>query len=286
MRNNLLIAMIICLCVVLTACNNTSQPETANETKQLEVTTENSDKREKLEEEPTPDDKQPEAEDIEDKPEKEETEKTTEKEPVKTEESKNETTKEITPTNQKPATKKQADPIKETKTKKHTDNNAAKTEEQQKNEAKQKAAEEKKAKEVKQAEEAKEAEEENYNNQSVFDKVIHLTNIERKNTGVAALEKEPDLMKSAQAKSVDMRTNESMDHDSPRYGGITGILNHFGISYSMAAENIGQGHSSPEAIVEAWMNSSGHQANILNPNYTHIGVGYDSGFWTQQFIKK
>ena len=55
-----------------------------------------------------------------------------------------------------------------------------------------------------------------------------------------------------------------------------------------AGENIAKGYATPQAVVNGWMNSSGHRANILNASYTHIGVGYVAGgnYWTQMFISK
>lgn len=66
------------------------------------------------------------------------------------------------------------------------------------------------------------------------------------------------------------------------------MMKKFGISYKSAGENIAQGQRTPEEVVQAWMNSAGHRANILNSGFTHIGVGYvESGnYWTQQFITK
>ena len=66
------------------------------------------------------------------------------------------------------------------------------------------------------------------------------------------------------------------------------MMKKFGISYTSAGENIAQGQRTPEEVVQAWMNSAGHRANILNNGFTHIGVGYvESGnYWTQQFITK
>jgi len=60
----------------------------------------------------------------------------------------------------------------------------------------------------------------------------------------------------------------------------------FGLRYRYAGENIAYGQRTPQAVVNAWMNSSGHRANILNANYTQIGVGYvaDGNYWTQMFI--
>ena len=85
-----------------------------------------------------------------------------------------------------------------------------------------------------------------------------------------------------------MRVNKYFDHTSPTYGSPFDMLKKFGISYKSAGENIAQGYSTPEAVVNGWMNSSGHRANILNASFTHMGVGYDANghYWTQMFIGK
>ncbi|GAA3328549.1 hypothetical protein GCM10020331_072940 [Ectobacillus funiculus] len=66
------------------------------------------------------------------------------------------------------------------------------------------------------------------------------------------------------------------------------MMRSFGISYSYAGENIAKGQRSADEVVTAWMNSPGHRANILNGNYTHIGIGHTSSqdYWTQMFIGK
>ena len=66
------------------------------------------------------------------------------------------------------------------------------------------------------------------------------------------------------------------------------MMRAFGISYKTAGENIARGYQTPVAVVNAWMSSPGHRANILNSTYTHIGVGYVSSgsYWTQIFISK
>lgn len=56
-----------------------------------------------------------------------------------------------------------------------------------------------------------------------------------------------------------------------------------GIRYGWAAENIAMRYPSPQAVVEGWMNSPGHRANILNEHLTTLGVGYYEGYWTQCF---
>ena len=66
------------------------------------------------------------------------------------------------------------------------------------------------------------------------------------------------------------------------------MIKNFGISYKSAAENIAKGQRTPQAVLNAWMNSSGHRANILNASYTKIGVGYvqSGNLWTQMFIRQ
>lgn len=95
-------------------------------------------------------------------------------------------------------------------------------------------------------------------------------------------------MASAHAKSADMAKNNYFSHTSPTYGSPFDQMKAAGISYRSAGENIAQGQQTPEQVVQAWMNSEGHRANILNSSFTHIGVGYvaDGNYWTQQFIQK
>lgn len=66
------------------------------------------------------------------------------------------------------------------------------------------------------------------------------------------------------------------------------MMKQFGVDYRTAGENIAKGQRTPQQVVNAWMNSEGHRANILNGNFTHIGVGYveQGNHWTQQFIEK
>src|SRR5690625_1072801 len=124
-------------------------------------------------------------------------------------------------------------------------------------------------------------------NNSFANRVIDLTNAERKKAGLNPLKKHHQLMKSAQAYSVDMYERGVMDHNgSKKYGDFPGVINAYVSSYRSIAENIAQGHPTPEAVVTGWMNSPGHRGNILNPNFTHIGVGYVSPehYWTQHFL--
>ncbi|WP_163583253.1 CAP domain-containing protein [Gracilibacillus saliphilus] len=118
--------------------------------------------------------------------------------------------------------------------------------------------------------------------------VVALTNEERQKQGLPALEIDAELSKVAKQKSEDMATNGYFSHNSPTYGSPFDMIQQAGIDYRTAGENIAKGQQTPEEVVNAWMNSEGHRANILNENFTHIGVGYveQGNHWTQQFIGK
>jgi uncharacterized YkwD family protein len=119
-------------------------------------------------------------------------------------------------------------------------------------------------------------------------KVVELTNVERAKQGLPALKIDTALSKVARIKSQDMKDRGYFSHTSPTYGSPFDMMKQFGISYSTAGENIAQGQRTPEEVVNAWMNSPGHRANIMNANFTHIGVGYvaSGNYWTQMFIGK
>jgi len=116
--------------------------------------------------------------------------------------------------------------------------------------------------------------------------VVTLVNDIRAQYGLSALAINQDLCQVARYKSQDMAEKRYFSHESPTYGSPFQMMQSFGISYRTAGENIAYGQQTPQAVVDAWMNSSGHRANILNSSYTQIGVGfYASGYyWTQMFI--
>ena len=118
--------------------------------------------------------------------------------------------------------------------------------------------------------------------------VIRLVNVERTKQGLKELKYDWELARVARYKSEDMRDNNYFSHNSPVYGSPFDMMKNFGINYKAAGENIAKGQSTPEQVVKAWMNSSGHRANILSTKFTHIGVGYakNGHIWTQQFISK
>lgn len=118
--------------------------------------------------------------------------------------------------------------------------------------------------------------------------VVKLTNAERTKAGLKALQTDDKLMAAAREKSQDMQSKQYFSHTSPTFGSPFDRMKALGITYKSAGENIAQGQRTPQEVVQAWMDSPGHRANILNANYTHIGVGYvkSGNYWTQQFIQK
>lgn len=118
--------------------------------------------------------------------------------------------------------------------------------------------------------------------------MLDLVNQERAKAGLAPLKADLELTKLARLKSQDMISHNYFSHQSPTYGSPFDMMKSFGITYQTAGENIA-GNSSVTGAHTALMNSTGHRANILNPNYTHIGIGIVSGgsygiMFTQQFI--
>lgn len=116
--------------------------------------------------------------------------------------------------------------------------------------------------------------------------VIRLVNEIRVQNGLKPLTANWELSRVARYKSQDMVDNRYFSHTSPTYGTPFQMIKAFGLSYRTAGENIAYGQRTPQAVVNAWMNSSGHRANILNSSYTQIGVGYvaNGHYWTQMFI--
>ncbi|HWO78390.1 MAG TPA: CAP domain-containing protein [Bacillus sp. (in: firmicutes)] len=116
--------------------------------------------------------------------------------------------------------------------------------------------------------------------------VVDLVNQERARAGLPSLKLNAELSRVARYKSQDMRDRRYFDHNSPTYGSPFTMMRNFGISYRSAGENIAYGQRTPQEVVNAWMNSAGHRANILNSSFTDIGVGYvaDGNYWTQMFI--
>lgn len=125
---------------------------------------------------------------------------------------------------------------------------------------------------------------------SIENQVLQLVNNERSKQGLQPLTLNWELSRVAKIKSQDMRDRNYFSHNSPTYGSPFDMMKKFGISYKSAGENIAGGQRTPQEVMNAWMNSSGHRANILSSSYTQLGIGYVTGgsygtYWTQMFIR-
>jgi uncharacterized protein YkwD len=121
------------------------------------------------------------------------------------------------------------------------------------------------------------------------DQVVTLTNQQRAAAGCGPLNSNPNLTTAAQGHSADMAANHYFDHDSQNGDTPWDRMNAAGYTgWTLAGENIAEGQTTPQDVMDAWMHSEGHRANILNCAFNDIGVGYavsDNGdrYWTQDF---
>lgn len=118
------------------------------------------------------------------------------------------------------------------------------------------------------------------------EQVADLVNAERAKAGLSALTIDKGIETAALVRAKEIET--SFSHTRPNGSSFSTVLTENGISYRGSGENIAWGQRSPEEVMNGWMNSEGHRANILNPNFTKIGVGYyqnsaGQNYWTQLF---
>ena len=118
--------------------------------------------------------------------------------------------------------------------------------------------------------------------------VFKLINGQRTNNGLPALKNDNELQRVARIKAQDMVDKNYFSHQSPTYGSPFDMMKSFKISYKTAGENIAA-NSTNNGAVTAWMNSSGHRANILNNNFNYTGIGVVSSpkygkMYVQMFI--
>lgn len=128
-----------------------------------------------------------------------------------------------------------------------------------------------------------------------INEVLELVNEERSERGLNPLELDNQLTNIAEDHSQSMANNDFFGHQDPTDGSSPqDRIDEGGYEWSRWAENVAAGYGTPEDVMEGWMNSPGHRSNILNPNFTEIGIGYeflvdDTGsvnynhYWTQVF---
>ena len=117
-----------------------------------------------------------------------------------------------------------------------------------------------------------------------------MINAKRVANGLSALKINDEVQNVARVKAKDMVDSNYFSHTSPIYGSPFDMLKNYGISYKTAGENIA-GNSSNSGAVNAWMNSEGHRANILNSSFNYTGIGVVKSpkygkIYVQMFIGK
>jgi len=131
-------------------------------------------------------------------------------------------------------------------------------------------------------------------------RVVELVNIERVNAGLPPLKRNDQLDLAVRDHTRDLVEDDYFAHDTMDWvdGELTSVcgpftrMNLYYTGWSNAGENLAAGYSTPEAVVQGWMSSTGHRANILNPKFKEVGVGYYQGpakytyYWGQDFGAK
>lgn len=121
---------------------------------------------------------------------------------------------------------------------------------------------------------------------SYAEQVAALVNEERAKAGLPALEVNAEITAAANVRAKEIK--QSFSHTRPDGSSFSSALKEQGVSYRGSGENIAWGQKSPEQVMNGWMNSEGHRANILNKNFKNIGVGYYQdangvNYWVQLF---
>ena len=115
--------------------------------------------------------------------------------------------------------------------------------------------------------------------------VLQLVNQERTKAGLSSLTSEATITAAANVRAQESR--QSFSHTRPNGTSFSTALREHGVSYRTSGENIAYGQRTPQEVVNAWMNSPGHRANILNPSFNKIGIGvyqYNGTiYWSQLF---
>ncbi|ORY01215.1 PR-1-like protein [Basidiobolus meristosporus CBS 931.73] len=118
-------------------------------------------------------------------------------------------------------------------------------------------------------------------------RLICLVNRERVRYGLRPLVLSRDLNDIAQEHSTMQARYNSLTHDRYDHAPMNREASRRGMQYQSLGENVARGQRSEEEVMNVWMNSAVHRANILNRDYTHMGAGLDprGNFWTQAFAR-
>lgn len=104
--------------------------------------------------------------------------------------------------------------------------------------------------------------------------VVELMNIERAKHGLAPVKASGELMRAAQVHAKNLSTDQFFDHADAQGKSAGDRAKEAGYRWTLIAENIAAGQNSPAEVMNTWMNSPKHRANILNGRVMEVGVGY------------
>lgn len=107
------------------------------------------------------------------------------------------------------------------------------------------------------------------------ERVVDLVNVQRKQADLDPLQVDNQLAQAAQNHSQSMASQDFFSHTGANGSTPFERILKTGYEYQAAGENLAAGYTTPEAVVSAWMNSPGHRDNILNPQFTEMGTGYE-----------
>ncbi|MER7714664.1 CAP domain-containing protein [Streptomyces werraensis] len=114
-------------------------------------------------------------------------------------------------------------------------------------------------------------------------RVVELVNQARAEAGCAPVTANSTLNTAAQRHSEDMASTGTMSHTGSDGSDPGERITRAGYAWSTYGENVAYGYSTPEQVMQGWMTSPGHKANILNCSFKEIGVGLSGTYWTQDF---
>jgi len=115
--------------------------------------------------------------------------------------------------------------------------------------------------------------------------ILSITNMLRTRHGLEKVKWDEETSEVAFLHSKDMKENNYFSHESPTEGSLVNRLSKLDIKYQMAGENIAAQYVDGIAASEGWLNSKGHRETLLNEEFSHLGVGVDGLYYTQNFIK-
>jgi len=126
---------------------------------------------------------------------------------------------------------------------------------------------------------------------TIRQRVVTLTNNRRSAHGCNDLRRNAALDRAAQTHTRKMANRGTLSHQLRGEPSLGVRVRRAGYDWTLVGENIAAGYPTPEAVVQAWMNSAGHRRNILDCRYRHIGVGYvvsgrGTPYWTQVFGRR